>query len=92
VLDEPTVGLHMADVEKLIAVLHRLADAGHSVIVIEHNLDVMAEADWIIDLGPEAGDDGGRVVAAGPPATIAARKARSHTGAALARFLLERAA
>jgi excinuclease ABC subunit A len=92
VLDEPTVGLHMADVEKLIAVLHRLVDAGHSVVVIEHNLDVMAEADWIIDLGPEAGADGGRVVAAGPPAAIAARRARSHTGAALARFLSERAA
>ncbi|MFI4868736.1 MAG: excinuclease ABC subunit A, partial [Steroidobacterales bacterium] len=92
VLDEPTVGLHMADVEKLIAVLHRLVDAGHSVVVIEHNLDVMAEADWIIDLGPEAGAGGGRVVAAGPPAAIAARQARSHTGAALARFLRERAA
>ncbi|HWW19702.1 MAG TPA: excinuclease ABC subunit UvrA [Steroidobacteraceae bacterium] len=92
VLDEPTVGLHMADVEKLIAVLHRLADAGHSVVVIEHNLDLMAEADWIIDLGPEAGAGGGRVVAAGPPAAIAARKSHSHTGAALARFLLERAA
>jgi excinuclease ABC subunit A len=92
VLDEPTVGLHMADVEKLIAVLHRLVDAGHSVVVIEHNLDVMAEADWIIDLGPEAGAAGGRVVAAGPPAAIAARQARSHTGAALARFLRERAA
>ncbi len=92
VLDEPTVGLHMADVEKLIAVLHRLVDAGHSVVVIEHNLDVMAEADWIIDLGPEAGAGGGRVVAAGPPAAIAAREARSHTGAALARFLRERAA
>jgi excinuclease ABC subunit A len=92
VLDEPTVGLHMADVEKLIAVLHRLADAGHSLIVIEHNLDLMAEADWIIDLGPEAGAGGGRIVAAGPPATIAARHGRSHTGAALARFLLERAA
>jgi excinuclease ABC subunit A len=92
VLDEPTVGLHMADVEKLIAVLHRLVDAGHSIVVIEHNLDVIAEADWIIDLGPEAGDGGGRVVAAGPPAAIAARSARSHTGAALARFLAERAA
>jgi excinuclease ABC subunit A len=92
VLDEPTVGLHMADVEKLVAVLHRLVDAGHSVVVIEHNLDVMAEADWIIDLGPEAGAGGGRVVAAGPPAAIAARRARSHTGAALARFLRERAA
>jgi excinuclease ABC subunit A len=92
VLDEPTVGLHMADVEKLIAVLHRLVDAGHSVVVIEHNLDVMAEADWIIDLGPEAGADGGRVVASGPPVAIAARQARSHTGAALARFLRERAA
>jgi excinuclease ABC subunit A len=92
VLDEPTVGLHMADVEKLIGVLHRLVDAGHSVVVIEHNLDVMAEADWIIDLGPEAGAAGGRVVAAGTPATIAARAARSHTGAALARFLRDRAA
>jgi excinuclease ABC subunit A len=92
VLDEPTVGLHMADVEKLIAVLHRLADAGHSLVVIEHNLDLMAEADWIIDLGPEAGAAGGRLVAAGPPATIAAWRTRSHTGAALARFLLERAA
>ncbi len=74
VLDEPTVGLHMADVEKLIAVLHRLVDAGHSVVLIEHNLDIMAEADWIIDLGPEAGDDGGRIVAAGPPAAIVARR------------------
>ncbi|HTT06031.1 MAG TPA: excinuclease ABC subunit UvrA [Steroidobacteraceae bacterium] len=92
VLDEPTVGLHMADVEKLITVLHRLVDAGHSIVLIEHNLDVIAEADWIIDLGPEAGGGGGRVVAAGTPATIAARRGRSHTGAALARFLAERAA
>jgi excinuclease ABC subunit A len=92
VLDEPTVGLHMADVEKLIAVLHRLVDAGHSIVLVEHNLDIIAEADWIIDLGPEAGSGGGRVVAAGPPAAIAARQARSHTGQALARFLAERAA
>jgi excinuclease ABC subunit A len=92
VLDEPTVGLHMADVEKLVVVLHRLVDAGHSVVVIEHNLDVMAEADWIIDLGPEAGDAGGRIVATGPPSAIVARRARSHTGAALARFLAERTA
>jgi excinuclease ABC subunit A len=90
VLDEPTVGLHMADVEKLIHVLHRLVDAGNTVVVVEHNLDVMAEADWIIDLGPEAGAEGGRIVAQGPPAEIARRKARSHTGTALAVFLADR--
>ncbi len=70
VLDEPTVGLHMADVEKLVRVLHRLADAGNTVVVIEHNLDVIAEADQIIDLGPEGGDRGGRIVAAGTPAEL----------------------
>jgi excinuclease ABC subunit A len=89
VLDEPTVGLHMADVEKLIGVLHRLTDAGHTVLVIEHNLDVIAQADWVIDLGPEAGAAGGRIVAAGTPADIARNK-RSHTGRYLAQFLEQR--
>jgi excinuclease ABC subunit A len=85
VLDEPTVGLHMADVEKLIRVLHRLVNAGHSVVVIEHDLDVIAEADWVIDMGPEGGKDGGRVVCAGTPEDVVA--SQSHTGQALRALL-----
>ena len=90
VLDEPTVGLHMADVDLLIRVLHRLVDAGHSVVVIEHDLDVIAEADWIIDMGPKGGSGGGLVVGACTPETLVASP-RSQTGQAL-KGVLERQA
>ena len=86
VLDEPTTGLHVDDLRKLLEVLHRLVDLGNSVICIEHNLEVIKTADWVIDLGPEAGGAGGRIVAEGPPETIAASR-DSHTGRALAPVL-----
>ncbi|MBI3946543.1 MAG: hypothetical protein HY321_11535, partial [Armatimonadetes bacterium] len=85
-LDEPTTGLHFADIEKLLEVLGRLVDTGNSVVVIEHNLDVIKVADWIIDMGPEGGEGGGRVVAQGPPETVAAC-GESHTGRFLRRVL-----
>ncbi|MHC4491770.1 MAG: ATP-binding cassette domain-containing protein, partial [Planctomycetota bacterium] len=78
-LDEPTCGLHPTDIEKLVQVLHRLVDQGHTVVVVEHNLDFIKTADWIVDLGPEGGDAGGELVAEGPPAKIA-RTRGSHTG------------
>ncbi|TAG48852.1 MAG: excinuclease ABC subunit UvrA [Betaproteobacteria bacterium] len=87
VLDEPTVGLHMADVEKLIHVLHRLVDGGNTVILIEHNLDLIAEADWIIDMGPEGGTGGGEIVVQGDLPTLLKAKTYSHTGRVLSEFL-----
>jgi excinuclease ABC subunit A len=79
ILDEPTTGLHFEDVRKLLGVLHRLVDAGNTVVVIEHNLDVVKTADWIIDLGPEGGEDGGRIVAEGTPEDVIAVP-ESYTG------------
>jgi excinuclease ABC subunit A len=85
-LEEPTVGLHMADVKRLVEALQRLVDAGHTVIVIEHNLELIAEADWVIDLGPEGGGEGGQVVGVGTPETLSKNK-KSHTGRFLRRLL-----
>jgi excinuclease ABC subunit A len=89
ILEEPTIGLHMSDVRRLVEVLQRLVDAGHSVIVIEHNLDLIAEADWVIDLGPEGGEAGGHIVGEGTPEDIAAIKG-SHTGRFLRSLLRKR--
>lgn len=86
ILEEPTIGLHSSDVRRLVEVLQRLVDAGHSVIVIEHNLDLIAEADWVIDLGPEGGGGGGEIIAEGTPEQVAGNK-RSHTGRFLRKLL-----
>src|SRR6266513_3026949 len=80
ILDEPTTGLHFADIQKLLEVLNRLVEQGNTVVIIEHNLDVIKTADWIVDLGPEGGDDGGRVIATGTPEDVAAQADRSYTG------------
>src|SRR5690606_21680230 len=85
-IEEPSIGLHMADVSKLIEVLHHLVDDGHTVIVIEHNLDILTEVDYLIDMGPEAGPDGGRIVVEGPPPVVAKHKI-SRTAPFLAKLL-----
>jgi excinuclease ABC subunit A len=86
ILDEPTTGLHFADIQRLLDVLHRLVDAGNTVVIIEHNLDVIKTADWIIDLGPEGGDGGGEIIAQGPPELITKEKV-SYTGEFLKKVL-----
>ena len=87
ILDEPTTGLHFADIQLLLDVIHRLRDAGNTVIIIEHNLDVIKTADWIIDMGPEGGDGGGLVVGVGTPETLAENK-KSYTGKYLKPLLI----
>ena len=91
ILDEPTTGLHFADIEKLLEVLQRLVDAGNTVLVIEHNLDVIKQADWLIDLGPEGGEAGGEIVAVGTPEDVADVD-ESFTGQFLRHLLPQRAA
>jgi excinuclease ABC subunit A len=87
ILDEPTTGLHFADIQRLLDVLNRLVDQGNTIVIIEHNLDVIKTADWVIDLGPEGGEEGGRVLAAGTPEDVARETERSYTGQFLARAL-----
>jgi excinuclease ABC subunit A len=86
ILDEPTTGLHLDDVKKLLGVLNRLVDAGNTVLVVEHHLDVIKCADWVVDLGPEGGEEGGRIIAEGTPETVA-QTAGSYTGKFLAELL-----
>jgi excinuclease ABC subunit A len=85
-LDEPTTGLHFADIERLLAILRKLVNFGNTVIIIEHNLDVIKNVDWIIDLGPEGGEGGGKIIAEGTPEQIANNKS-SHTGQYLAKII-----
>ncbi|HMV55436.1 MAG TPA: hypothetical protein PKC15_17035, partial [Rhodocyclaceae bacterium] len=89
ILDEPTTGLHFHDIELLLKVLHRLRDDGNTIVVIEHNLDVIKTADWLVDLGPEGGDGGGRIIATGTPEQVA-QVAESHTGRYLVPVLARR--
>ena len=91
ILDEPTTGLHFADIELLLKVLHQLRDAGNTIVVIEHNLDVIKTADWLVDMGPEGGGGGGQVVVCGTPEDVAAHPG-SHTGRFLAPLLARHAA
>ncbi len=86
ILDEPTTGLHFHDIKQLLTVLHRLRDDGNTIVVIEHNLDVIKTADWIVDLGPEGGGGGGNIIASGTPESLAAEK-HSYTGQYLAKIL-----
>ena len=86
ILDEPTTGLHIADVHRLVDILHRLVDTGNTILVIEHNLDLIKTADYIIDLGPEGGDNGGEVIAIGTPEQVV-KNDKSHTGKFLKKYL-----
>jgi excinuclease ABC subunit A len=87
ILDEPTTGLHLSDIQRLIDVLQALVDAGHTVAVIEHNLEVIKAADYIIDLGPEGGDVGGRLIASGSPVELLKHRKKSHTARYLYKYL-----